>query len=177
VPAFHSWIQEHALADHVLIDVADYSHVPDGPGAVLVAHEANIYFDRFDKRVGLRYSRKQPLGGSFSDGLRFIFRAGLRSCELLEQNSTLAGRIRFRTDEASFQINDRLLASNTKETFDIVKPELNRFLSELYGGAEVRLEHRHDDPKKLLEVFISSTGNSDVTTLLSRLKSARPAVA
>src|SRR5437763_17059232 len=84
VPVFRSWIQEHALADHVLIDVADYSHVPDGPGAVLVAHEANIYFDRFDKRLGLRYSRKRPLEGSFSDRLRLLFRAALRACELLE---------------------------------------------------------------------------------------------
>jgi hypothetical protein len=173
VPIFHSWIQERALSDHMLIDVADYSHVPDGPGAVLVAREANIYLDRFDKRVGLRYSRKQALEGSSSDRLRFLFRAALQACELLEQNTTLGGRIRFRTDQASFQINDRLLAPNTAQTFDSVKPELNRFLTELYGA--VRLEYRDDDPKNLFEVFISSTVNPDITTLLSRLNSHRAA--
>jgi hypothetical protein len=31
VPIFHSWIQSRAIADHLLIDVADYTHVPDGP--------------------------------------------------------------------------------------------------------------------------------------------------
>ena len=174
VPVFHSWIQERALADHMLIDVADYSHVPDGPGAVLVAREANIHLDRFDKQLGLRYSHKQRLEGSFSDRLRLVFRAALRACELLEQNTTLGGRIRFRTDQASFQINDRLLAPNTTHTFDALKPELNRFLTELYG--EVRVEHRQDDPKKLFEVFIRSNANPDITTLLSRLNSARPAV-
>ena len=43
-------------ADHMLIDVADYGHVPQGPGVVLVAHEANIYLDRLDGRTGLTYS-------------------------------------------------------------------------------------------------------------------------
>ena len=41
VPLFHSWIQTHALADHLLIDVADYAHVHNGPGIVLVSEEAN----------------------------------------------------------------------------------------------------------------------------------------
>ena len=36
----------HAVPDHLLIDVADYAHVPNGPGTVLVAHEANIHIDR-----------------------------------------------------------------------------------------------------------------------------------
>ena len=48
VPVFHSWIQLKTVPDHMLIDVADYSHVKDGPGTLLVAHEANIYLDRFD---------------------------------------------------------------------------------------------------------------------------------
>ena len=32
IPIYHRWIQQHALADDLLIDVADYSHVPAGPG-------------------------------------------------------------------------------------------------------------------------------------------------
>src|SRR4030095_5221476 len=45
VPIFHRWIQTQAVANHLLIDVADYAHVPDGPGVLLVAHEGNFSLD------------------------------------------------------------------------------------------------------------------------------------
>jgi hypothetical protein len=56
VPIFHGLIQRRALAGHQLIDVHDYSHVANGPGILLVAHEANINFDG----RSLTYIRKQP---------------------------------------------------------------------------------------------------------------------
>ena len=56
IPAFHSAIQRQALPGHLLIDVHDYSHVPNGPGILLVAHEAHINVDA----TGLGYTRKQP---------------------------------------------------------------------------------------------------------------------
>jgi hypothetical protein len=168
LPVFHSWIRSQALPDHLLIDVADYSHVRDGPGVVLVAREANIYFDRFDKRTGLSYWRKQPLEGSFTDRLRFAFGAALEAAALLE--SSLADRVRLRTDRATFQINDRLLAPNTPETFAPVAPQLESFLSELYQ-TEVQLQPG-SDPTKLFAIRIDAPGAPDLKTLLERLGSA-----
>ena len=37
IPVFHSWIQQHKVAGHQLIDVHDYSHVHNGSGILLVA--------------------------------------------------------------------------------------------------------------------------------------------
>src|SRR5437763_2347144 len=84
VPVFHGWIQRHALADHLLIDVADYKHVPEGPGTVLVSHEANIYTDQGEGRLGLLYFRKQPFAGAatFAERLRATFRDALEACNL-----------------------------------------------------------------------------------------------
>src|SRR5439155_26999201 len=62
VPIFQSWIQMHAIEDHLAIDVADYEHVPDGPGTVLVTHEANFALDNTGGRPGLLYQRKQQIG-------------------------------------------------------------------------------------------------------------------
>src|SRR3954471_18699475 len=73
VPVFQSWIQMHAVEDHLAIDVADYEHVPDGPGTVLVTHEANFSLDNGGGRPGLLYQRKQPLPGTFGDRLATIF--------------------------------------------------------------------------------------------------------
>jgi hypothetical protein len=39
IPVFHSWIQDKVVDDHLMIDVADYSHKQDNPGRMLIAHE------------------------------------------------------------------------------------------------------------------------------------------
>src|SRR5678815_1415872 len=70
VPVFHSWIQIQSVPDHTLIDVADYAHVKDGPGILLVANEANFYADWIGGRFGLTYQRKHPAPGDFKDRLR-----------------------------------------------------------------------------------------------------------
>src|SRR4051812_3746109 len=170
VPVFHSWIQLHLMPDHQLIDVADYAHLPDGPGVVLVAHEANIYLDRFDGRQGLTYTRKQPLDGSFTDRLCSVFRAALQACQLLETNSALPG-IKFRTNEVDFKINDRFFAPNTPETLTAVKPELEKFARETLG--DVTLEHR-GDAKRLFEVAIRTQKSADTSSLLTQLEHAQP---
>src|SRR5690242_14064653 len=116
VPVFHRWIQTRAVPEHQLIDVADYAHVKDGPGTVLISHEANFHADLGGGRLGLLYTRKQPLAGnSFPQRLRETFAHALRACALLEAEESLRGRIRFRTDEAVFRIYDRLHGPNTQE--------------------------------------------------------------
>jgi hypothetical protein len=166
VPVFQSWIQLHAIEDHLAIDVADYEHVPDGPGTVLVTHEANFSLDSGGGRPGLLYQRKQPLASSFGERLAAVFRAVLQAAARLEENPGLA----FRTDEISFRIADRLLAPNTAETFAAVKPELEAFLRKLLGSASFQLEHKAS-AEKLFEVGIKSTATASISDLLGRLSS------
>jgi hypothetical protein len=171
VPVFHSWIQTRAVPDHLLIDVADYTHVPDGPGVVLVAHEANFYLDRIDGRLGLTYSRKRPLDGTFADRLRVVITAALEAAGSLEESTSL----RFRADQLTFKVNDRLLGPNSQQTFDVVRPELERLLLELYGEhGKFHIDH-HQDPRHVFGVNIAVSGATvpDLDTLLARLGSAQ----
>src|SRR2546421_13087215 len=101
VPIFHSWIQQQAIADHLLIDVADYQHVSGGPGTVLVAHEANFSTDREDGKLGLMYVRKQPAAGDFFSRLKAAFRSCLQGCARLESDA----RLRFKTDQSIVRLN------------------------------------------------------------------------
>ena len=167
---FHSWIQRQAFPGHLLIDVADYAHVPNGPGTVLVAHEANIHLDR-EEGVGLLYVRKQPVAGAttFRERLAEVFRAALVAADKLQSDSDLLS-IRFRTGDMVFRINDRLLAPNTEATFAAVSGDLQAFLAELFGS-DVALEHRHDDPRRLFEVRIRPSAKRSVSDLLARLES------
>jgi hypothetical protein len=168
VPVLHSWIQQQAVPDHALIDVADYGHVHNGPGTVLVAHEANFYTDRSDGRLGFMYSRKQPASGSFQDRLRQAFAAALEGCARLEDDPRLAGRIKFRTNESLVRLNDRLLAPNTFETYTFIQPELKRIAATLYPGTNVDMEHIPSE-KTLFEVRMKADESPNLPTLLSHL--------
>jgi hypothetical protein len=169
VKIFQAWIRDQSLPGHLLIDVADYAHVPGGPGTVLVAHEANVHLDHDENRPGVLYVRKQPVAGAagLRDRLATAFRAALQAGSKLETDPALDG-IRVRTDEAVFRVHDRLLAPNTEATFAAVNPDLQAFLAELYQG-DVALEHRHD-AERLFEVRIRSTAQATVAELLSRLE-------
>ena len=73
IPVFHRWIQDRVCPE-MLIDVADYRHVPAGPGVLLIGHEANYSLDLAKNRLGLLYSRKQA-GGDAQENLRQAFDA------------------------------------------------------------------------------------------------------
>ena len=44
IPVFHRWIKDHVLPEMV-IDVANYGHVPEGPGVVLIGHGSDYYME------------------------------------------------------------------------------------------------------------------------------------
>ena len=167
VPLFHQWIQTHALADHLLIDVADYRHVQSGPGTVLVAHEANLSTDTAENRPGLLYARKTPIEGTLADRLRIVFQSALQAVSLMESAPSLAGAVRFRTDNPIFRINDRLFAPNSADTFTAVRPTIEAFLTKLYG-APVSLTHQ-PNPETVFEIRITAAGSPTTDELLKRL--------
>jgi len=128
VPVFHTWIQGQ-IFDELLLDVADYSHVPDGPGIVLIGHEADYALDNTDGRLGVRYNRKAPWPGSNRERLAQATRSALNAFQRLEQDFNL----HFNNREIEIIVNDRLLAPNNDETRKAAEPELKAFLDQLFG--------------------------------------------
>src|SRR5258706_9282716 len=98
IPVFQGRIQQQKVAGHQLIDVHDYSHVHNGPGILLVAHEGNFSMDQEGGRLGLFYYRKQPLQGGFEANLNGVLQTALQACALLESEPKLDG-IKFETKE------------------------------------------------------------------------------
>jgi len=169
VPVFHQWIQEHRIADELLIDVADYAHVYRGPGVLLVGHEAYYSLDQTDGRLGLAYRRKRALpGDDVSSRLTAAFRATLRACRLLEAEPVSSG-LRFRMDEVRLRIQNRLLAPNEEATFAPARAGLAPFLEWLYGGeAGVRISPLPIS-KEPFGVHIDVREAPSVDALLARL--------
>ncbi|HWP59718.1 MAG TPA: hypothetical protein VNL14_17635 [Candidatus Acidoferrales bacterium] len=169
IGVFNSWIQ---ASDGAYYDIADYSHVPAGPGIVLVAHEANVSIDCGGNRMGLLYNRKQPLAGTNQDKLKAAFKAALEYCLKLEREPALGGKLKFLGNEALLIVNDRLLAPNSEETFRAVKPEMESFARALYRGAEFSFE-RDPDPRKRFNLSVRTPAATSVEALLESLSEAQ----
>src|SRR5436305_4050696 len=101
VPIFHRWIQNQSIDWHLLIDVADYAHVPAGPGTLVVAAEANIHMDRGENRLGLLYVRKLPIAGAetLRDRIRANVAEAIKCAMTMQREPECRGRLDFRTDE------------------------------------------------------------------------------
>jgi len=168
IPVFHRWIQDQEC-EELLLDVADYRHVPAGPGVVLIGHEANYSVDNADNRLGVRYNRKALLDGNLQDRLEQAVRAAIGACQRLEDDSTLNGSIRFNRREMEMFINDRLLAPNSNRTREALEPEIRALCQRLFGGAEYFLGHGESDPRKLFSVSISTEKAFKPNELLENL--------
>ncbi len=152
VPVFHRWIQKSTLPG-TLIDVADYAHLPQSPGVVLVAHEAILMIDETEGPRGLLYARKTPLEGDLAKRLEAVLRAGLQACELLEQEPELKG-LKFREREAWVLSNDRLAAPNSPEAFAALQPALAEAAKAVWGGPATLVRDTRD-PRTRLTVRVA----------------------
>ena len=168
VPVFHRWIQDSVLDDHLMIDVADYAHVPAGPGSLLVTHEANIHMDRVDTRLGLLSFRKTSSGDTFTDRLRTVIANTLKAASKMEQEPHLEGRLIFCTNELQIRIHDRLNAPATPATFNAVKADLEKVVGELYGAGKAKVEYV-DAPKQMFTVKVTSSTSPSVVDLLAKV--------
>jgi len=160
---FNTWIQKHAL-EELLIDVADYLHVHNGPGLILIGHEADYSLDNRAGRLGLLYNRKGQLEGTTQEKLAQAVRAALTAIQLLEKENGL----RFSGQEVQVIINDRLLTPNNVETFAALEPELKTFFDKLYNGTEYTITN-NADPRERFTVNMKAANPFDVETLLKTL--------
>ena len=163
VPFFHHWIQTQAISGHQPIDVADYAHVKNGPGVMLIAYEGQFGYDQADGEPGLLYSRMRELEGSFETRLNAVAAAALGACARIEE--ALPGKIHFRTDRVLFRINDRLLAPNNSETLKQVEAPLQTFFAKLLDGP-VRMEHRVDAARPF-ELMVHGSADGSIKQMLA----------
>ena len=148
VPVFHGWIQNQVF-EELLIDVADYRHVPDGPGVMVIGHEADYSVDNNDGRLGVRYARKAILNSNNQQRLAQATRCALAAAQRLEEDPTLNRKFCFNGRDLEIVINDRLLAPNTPEIRQVVEPEIRGLADRLFGEGEYQLSWQ-TDPRRLL---------------------------
>jgi hypothetical protein len=135
IPVFHEWIQNKVVEDHLLIDVADYSHMKDGPGVMLIAHEGNFSLDQENLQPGILYMRKVIIKGSFSDRFNKVLLTTIKAAKFLLDNHK---GINFINNSFRFIANDRLCAENTIDNQDLYKREIHKSLIRTYPNCELK---------------------------------------
>ena len=115
VPLFHNWIQEDRIPNHIMVDVANYKHIPDGPGIMLIAHEGHFSLDFEENDLGLLYMRKTPLGDNISETLSSIQQILDFAVELIKIDSAIGQKIEF-SEQYQLISNDRYEFPNDAES-------------------------------------------------------------
>lgn len=171
IAVFHRWIKEDVLEDELMIDVANYEHVPKGPGIALICDKAHYYFDVRHNRWGLRYRGRREARATGEEAVTHAFASVLAAASLLVNDPTLDGRYAFRTDEVEFGIYDRLRAPSSQETLEQVRPALESNIEMLYGEPAERIELT-SGPKEPFMARIEHSASPSVDQLLGKLSAA-----
>jgi len=169
IPIFHDWIKSRAFGE-LLLDVADYRHVPAGPGVVLIGDQGDYSVDNTGNRLGIRYNRKAPLDGGNQDRLLQAARAALVAAQRLEAEPRLAGKLRFGARDIELFFNDRLLVPNLPATREALRPEFDAFFKKLFRGGEYSLSYGAD-PRRLFSVSVKTARAFSLADLLANLDS------
>jgi hypothetical protein len=164
MPVFQRWIQEKLLEGQ-LIDVADYRHVFEGPGTVLIGHESDFAIENRDGHLGLLYTRKRQRDADFGAQVRNSLRLTLAAAHLLEAEPVFRPKLKFRADEFEIRFADRLQLPNSVEAFDSIKDELTAILTELYGTSDITVAPVTQDQRYLLTLKVSAPGVTGIDAL------------
>jgi hypothetical protein len=146
VPVFHRWIQTQAVPG-LLIDVADYKHVQDGPGILIIGHEGDYSLDQANGRSGLLYTRKREWPTpDFKQRLQLVISLAVQAAQILAVDESLD--LNFRTDEIELIFPDRLNVPNTPETLAALQDDITTVLADIYGTNEITLTLTTNDVKR-----------------------------
>jgi len=166
-PLFHRWIQNEVV-EGLLVDVADYKHVPDGPGVILIGHDVDYAMDLTGGRPGLLVRRKRYQGRvGFEEILRDTIRKAIHAAKAIEADATVGVKL----SAASMEITmiDRLVAPNDEQTVAAAAAQIEPLLTEVYEeGLEIR--RGSSDARACLSLVATSKAQVDFDELLDRLE-------
>ncbi|MGH7336073.1 MAG: hypothetical protein ACREI7_00725 [Myxococcota bacterium] len=180
IGVFHRFIQESAVPG-LLIDVADYAHVPDGPGVILIGHEVDYGIDLAGGRTGLLTTRKRAGDAGLPDGLRSpaarcaqlaeLFRdtlgKALVEARAIEADDTVS--VRFASVALEIACPDRLASPITASAFEWACKELKPIAASVFGAAAWFENAGGSDPRRLLTLRLSGDG-ADLAARIARLE-------
>jgi len=148
-----------------ILDLADYSHVPEAPSIILVSKrwQLGVDFsrgtgeDRADGWAGLLYASRKGLEGDLGARLRSVLVSALEKFQRLAGEKEFPRGVTILYGELDIAFNDRLLVPNNDEMDALVRPTAEEVLAALYGDEGYSVE-REDDPGRRLAYCARAAG-------------------
>lgn len=165
IDIFHEWIRLRSLSG-VLLDVADYRHVPEGPGIMLITHDINFSMDYAEGRFGLFAQRKRGSGLTHQERLLDLVRATVEFGALLAADSRVAGRLSLEAGAFHYLSNDRLAVPNSEAGFAAIQPDLAAAAGLIYPAQTASITRIENDARDRLTVHIDSSQSLSMQALL-----------
>jgi hypothetical protein len=163
--AFAPWIPD---SPEVFVDVADYSHVQDGPVIFLSGHVECFSLDKTTGRYGLLYERRQPADGTNAEKLHSSLKSLLAHAARLESDSSFPAKPNFLTGDVKFIVNNRGVAPNNDETLATLRPELEALFDQVFGKGAYTLE-REKDVRQRFMVHVKAKAAPSLAAALKQL--------
>ena len=149
IGTFHDWIRTRAITDDVLVDVADYAHVQDGPSVLLVCHEGHYVLDRGRGGVGLAYHRKRGQAAATpGETAAVALRRLVRAARLLEHDALV--RVGFDTTALEIRALDRLRAPNDAAGWTVFEDAVRDAIAAVWREPPLELVRDVGDPRRPL---------------------------
>ena len=163
---FHRFIQQGAVPG-LLIDVADYAHVPEGPGVILIGHEVDYGMDSTRGRVGLLTTRKRCEDRSLPEIVRDTLHKASNAMKAIEEEGSTG--VAF--DLAGFELHllDRLAFPNDGEAFDTVRADLASTIEMVFGAGANFERADADDSRRALSIAVTAASAPEIDALVDAL--------
>ena len=164
---FHRFIQEQTV-EGLLVDVADYIHVPEGPGVILVGREIEYGLDSTGGRPGLLTTGKRIENTSLGDSLRTVLRRALVVIAAIEADGSTGAR--FDTRGFELRILDRLQGPNEAGAFDEAQKEMLGVLGEIPGGEALAVSRLGEEtPRQVLALAAQGEVELEISAVIDAL--------
>ena len=164
-PLFHQFIQQSSVPG-LLVDVADYAHVPNGPGIILIGHEVDYAIDSVGGRTGLLVVRKRCGESPLAETVRDALSKAIHCAQAIEQDGRTG--LAFGAAEIELQVFDRLQTPNDESTFEALCNEVLPVFASLDGEPVIE-RSSGDDPRKPATLLLRTSGELDLATLLTKI--------
>jgi rhodanese-related sulfurtransferase len=167
---FHRFIQEQSVLG-LLVDVADYAHVPHGPGVILIGHDVDYAIDATGGRAGLLTTRKHydAESESLADVLRDTIAKAVVAVRAIEEDGSAA--LKFDTSRVEVQILDRLAAQQEGAVARLLE-EMAPVFAEAFEQVETAIAV--GDARRPATLCLVAQKAADAKTLCERLGVSMP---
>ena len=163
---FNRWRKEkHPLE---WVDLADYAHVPKGPGIVLIGNRGNLSFDLGDPAPWILYAAKKGLTGTHRERLQSAFLTGMDLSSRLSMENNFPREVRLQTSALELRFNDRLATANSEATDIEIRPAIVDTLNALMGTGNYRMKSM-PDPRSSYGWSVRANHESSLESLIQRL--------